>query len=73
MKKIFIPKIEKFSNEIDQLNINNENIRVTMIQLDSNLSLKLSKSALLNVEEDFNTKFVSHEYGKIIEKDFEKL
>ena len=44
-----------------------------MIKLDESLSLKLSKSALINVEQEFCEKFVTHEYRRIIDRDFEDI
>jgi len=53
--------------------MNNENIRDTMIKLDESMSLKLNKSALINVEQDFCEKFVTHEYRRGLDEDMDVM
>ena len=44
-----------------------------MISLDKSMSLKLSKSSLVNVEREFEKKFVTHEYSSMIDDNMDKI
>ena len=68
-----MPKINAFVIQIDELNMNNENIRDAMIKLDGSMGLKLDKSALIQLEEDFCEKFVTHEYRRGLDIEMEGM
>ena len=58
IKEIYLPKVQEFSDHVDEWQEDNEDIKDCVAKFDMALSLKASKAELQVQKEDFERKFV---------------
>ena len=66
-REIYEPKIKEFTENIEKLYKDNQDVKNCIIQFDTDLSLKSNKSQLLAIEHDFGQKFLGVEMMSIID------
>ena len=69
-KNIYLPRMKKFFDSVDDLLQSNADMREIIIDFDKKLSLKLNKSSLATLQQDMGTNFLPHEFKEEVMNKF---